>query len=442
MAARIDQPTGPGIASAVGRLVSSGELPPDDRLPTVRALARALGVSPTTVSDAWRRLGSAGLIETGGARGTRVASRPGAATVRFARLHQNAERVLDLSTGTPDPLLLPDVATALARTRVTAATASYFDDPVLPELDRLLRADWPFAPERVTVTDGALDALARLFDAKVRLGDRVAIETPTFAPILDMLEACGAQLLAVRCDEQGPIMGDLAAALSLDPVAFVLQPRAHNPCGHSLTPERAAQLASLLAPTTVLVIEDDSAGYVSNDPAVSLGQHLPEHTVLIRSFSKSHGPDLRLAAAAGAASPIESIAASRQLGPGWSSRLLQSVLVAMLTADDHSRVLAFARDQYGLRRAALREELERRGITVGGGDGVNVWVPVADERAAVLSLAGAGISVAPGSPFDVMASTSDHIRVTIAPLRDPDQIPTLADAIAVAAQGGRKIRGG
>ena len=35
-------------------------------------------------------------------------------------------------------------------TRSTSWTTSYLDDPVLPELDALLRRYWPFAPARLT----------------------------------------------------------------------------------------------------------------------------------------------------------------------------------------------------------------------------------------------------------------------------------------------------
>ena len=50
----IDDRSARGIAAAIGRMVTSGALPTDSRLPTVRALSRALGVSPTTVSEAWQ----------------------------------------------------------------------------------------------------------------------------------------------------------------------------------------------------------------------------------------------------------------------------------------------------------------------------------------------------------------------------------------------------
>ena len=61
----------------------------------------------------------------------------------------------------------------------------------------------------------------------------------------------------------------------------------------------------------------------------------------IRSFSKSHGPDLRLAAVGGAGDVVTAVANRRLLGPGWSSRILQAVLLELLrdpaTADTHGR---------------------------------------------------------------------------------------------------------
>ena len=79
------------------------------------------------------------------------------------------------------------------------------------------------------------------------------------------------------------------------------------------------------------VIEDDHAGDISSAPAVSVGQFLPDRTVHVSSFSKSHGPDLRLAAIGGPPALVAAVADRRLLGPGWSSRLLQAVLLDLLT---------------------------------------------------------------------------------------------------------------
>jgi DNA-binding transcriptional regulator YhcF (GntR family) len=52
--------------------VSSGELVPGDRLPTVRKLAEELGIAPGTVARAYRELETAGVLETRGRNGSFV----------------------------------------------------------------------------------------------------------------------------------------------------------------------------------------------------------------------------------------------------------------------------------------------------------------------------------------------------------------------------------
>jgi DNA-binding FadR family transcriptional regulator len=68
------------IAATIGRLITSGDLPVGTRLPTVRELSRRLGVSPTTVSEAWRSLADVGAIETRGRSGTYVRRPPAEAS--------------------------------------------------------------------------------------------------------------------------------------------------------------------------------------------------------------------------------------------------------------------------------------------------------------------------------------------------------------------------
>ena len=70
LANRITDRTARGIAAAVGRMISDGTLPVGERLPTVRELAKGLGVSPTTVSEAWQSLAAVGAIDARGRQGT------------------------------------------------------------------------------------------------------------------------------------------------------------------------------------------------------------------------------------------------------------------------------------------------------------------------------------------------------------------------------------
>lgn len=52
--------------------MTTGELAPGQRLPTVRRLAEDLGIAPGTVARAYRELEASGVIETRGRNGTFV----------------------------------------------------------------------------------------------------------------------------------------------------------------------------------------------------------------------------------------------------------------------------------------------------------------------------------------------------------------------------------
>jgi len=436
-----------GIAAAVHRLIRAGKLEKGDRLPTVRDLAKELRVSPATVSEAWQALGAVGAIRARGRAGTFVQDtvEPTRPTRYLGIGGAPLAEGINLSTGTPDPALLPPLREALERVVAHSSswTTSYLDDPVLPELDALLRASWPFEPARLTVVDGALDGLTRVVDQVVRLGDRVAMENPGFPPLIDILERSGAEILPVELDDEGIVPDSLEAALADDPVALFVQPRAQNPTGVSMSVGRCAVLSRLLAPHRTLIVEDDHSGDIATGQDVSLGRFLPDRTVHIRSYSKSHGPDLRIAAVGGSADVIDPLVSRRMLGPGWTSRLLQAVLVQLLTDPAAIAAVTRARSTYAMRSLAVRAGLAGEGVTSTTGDGINAWVEVLDERAALIALAAMGVRVSPGAPFMVAGTPSNHIRVTTGVLdeHDVDQLQHVISALAAAAKAGPTLRG-
>ncbi len=411
-----------GIAAEIRRLVSMGLLSEGTRLPTVRVVAQELGISPTTVSEAWQSLSRAGIVASHGRNGTVVLGIPDPilGPRRYRRVTQGGGQfALDLSSGTPDPSLLPDMQAALLRaaTRVErgdGASMTYVDSAVLPELHGVLLRRWPFVPGALTVVDGAMDALDRISAVVVNRGDRVVVEAACFPPLLDLLEQSGADVIGVAGDAEGISPDSLSAALDANPVALFLQPRAQNPTGVSMTPGRAKQLCEILKPSAAVVIEDDHSGDIASAPVVSLGTGMPDRVVHILGFSKSHGPDLRLAAIGGAAAIVHAVATRRMLGPGWSSRLLQGVLADLLTDRAAIASVAKARAAYALRRSVVVDALTTHGIDARADDGINVWIAVERESDALLALAARGIGASPGSPFTVDASQPEHIRITVA----------------------------
>ena len=429
---RLEAHSSRGLAQAVTRAVRDGALLPGARLPSIRVLATGLGLSPTTVSAGWALLARSGAIRTDGRRGTTVANQRDPAPGRYRRaLERQPDFALDLSTGTPDPELLPNLGPALSELTTAATPGSYLDDPVLPGLLDVLLAQWPYAPEELMVVDGAMDALDLVSRTLLRFGDRVVVEHPCFPPLLDLLESIGVEVVGVPVDEAGLRAAPLRTALASNAAAVFVQPRAQNPTGASMTEQRARELAPILAHAGMPVVEDDSAGAVAATAPISLGQWIPDQVIHIRSFSKSHGPDLRLAAIGGPSDLLREVIHRRELGQGWSSRVLQRVLLSLLTDPAAVADVDRARDEYTRRRVALVTALTSRGVHVASGDGLNLWVPVHDESAAIVRLARQGVGVTPGSPFEVLPDGQPHVRVTVGLVADGYE--ELAQILAAAA---------
>ena len=425
--------TSKGLADALSEAIGNGSLVEGDLLPPIRDVATTLAVSPSTVSTAWRLLAHAGAIHSDGRRGTVVLARRGPGPARYRRALERTHALrLDLSTGVPDNDLLPDLSASLGDLHHAWASGSYLDDQIVPGLVDALRLDWPYETSDFLIVDGAMDALDQVASFVLRYGDLVVVENPSFPPMLDLLDALGARVVGVDVDDEGIVPEALTHVLARRPVAVFIQPRAHNPTGISMSVPRAAALADLLRGTGVLIVEDDSVGAVASSAPMSLGTWLPDQTVHIRSFSKSHGPDLRLAALSGPAALLDGVRERRLLGQAWTSRLLQAVLLDLLDRPSSRAQIDHARDTYAQRRRAMNAALARRGVRVAICDGVNLWLPVRDETAALLFLASHGIGAAAGSPFFTSDPHDSHLRVTVGLVSDGAD--ELADLLATASR--------
>lgn len=70
------------LYNGISRLISSGELEPDERLPAVREVAKQFGINPNTVQKSYSQLEQAGLIYSIPAKGSYVSGGDAAEAVR------------------------------------------------------------------------------------------------------------------------------------------------------------------------------------------------------------------------------------------------------------------------------------------------------------------------------------------------------------------------
>lgn len=405
--------TAVNIADSVEAAVTAGKLSAGARLPTVRALAKQLEVSPATVAAAFRLLQARGVIVTEGSRGSRVRLTP-PISVQTAPEPPLPTGVVNLREGNPDLALLPDLAKAIQRKLPRQRLyEEELNDAELLELARDWFREDKIPATNVAVVSGALDGIERVLREHLRAGDRVAVEDPCFTGVLDLLNSLSLNPVPVPIDDEGMRPPELRRALKTCE-AMIVTPRAQNPTGAAHSIRRARELRNVLtAFPGVLVIEDDHGGRVAGADYHTLVHEDRERWAVVRSVAKSFGPDLRVALLASDARTHARVEGRQTLGIRWVSHILQRIVVALWRDRAPSR----AEQTYTRRREALLRALRERGIVAHGASGLNVWIPVAEETPIVEALLQKKWAVQAGARYRLESAPA--IRVTIAELEEP-----------------------
>ena len=407
------------IAQRVDEIAGARRAAFGTKLPPIRTLARELGVSPTTVAGAYLELERRGVAKGQGRGGTVLVRRNpplGAARVFHMFPEQSSPATHDLSTGFPDPRLLPALdLKALSAAAAGSEAHNYLNRHLAEELAPVLAKLLEVEPESLSVVNGSLDALDRLLGQACVAGDRVIVEDPGFPPIFDLLDVHRLVPVPVHSDAEGVDPDSLATALENRAQVMIWQPRAQNPTGISTSGRRSTEMATLLGQSRpITVIEDDHSGLVSSAPRVTMRGLVPGSVATVYGFSKSHGPDLRISALAASGDLLTKVVERRRLGPSWTSGITQRLLAHLLTEDAPSARVESAKALYSERLQLLAGRLRAAGAPVTSTDGLNCWIPVTSELGVITDLARMSVVVAPGSAFYLDGRGEPHIRVTTA----------------------------
>ncbi|HEY9272751.1 transcriptional regulator PtsJ [Achromobacter sp.] len=422
---KIQGKTAAEIFDCVRAMAQSGQLPPGQALPPVRDLAVELDINRNTVAAAYKRLVTAGIALTQGRLGTIIRDQSGPGEQEGAL---SDSPLADLASGNPNPAWLPDLSAAFS---IRPYQSRLYGEPTVNAgLESYARAwfapDCP-APFEINLTHGAVDAIERLLSSHLVAGDRVAVENPCFLSSINMLRIAGLQALGVPVDAEGMQAAALEAALAKGAQAVILTPRAHNPTGCSLSEKRAKALARVLARYPhAMVIVDDHYALLSGKAYHSVLPSGAQRWALVRSFSKTLGPDVRLAMVASDPATSRQLRLRLASGTSWVSHLLQDMVEVTLGRPEVAKQMTQARKDYAQRRKALENALLEQGVPcVADGDGLNLWVPLdTDDQAVALALAHRGWLVRHGDAFGVQEPVRG-LRITLSAI-EPGQCRKLA----------------
>ncbi|HYP25930.1 MAG TPA: PLP-dependent aminotransferase family protein [Blastocatellia bacterium] len=284
------------------------------------------------------------------------------------------------------------------------------------------------SPSNVVLTTGSQQGLDLISRVILDPGDIALVELPSYVGGTIALHNARAELVGVRQDEGGIVIGDLLEKLEAARrdgrrvKCLYTIPNFQNPSGVTLSGERRRELVDIADEHDLLLIEDDAYYELyftgASERFETLAALRPSRAVYLSSFSKVLAPGLR---AAWLCAP-EEIASKVELakeGADLSSSLLdQSIVSEALRSGLVERRLPEIRGFYRTRCRAMLEALERcapAGATwtspLGGFFILMKLASGVDATKVLPDAIEAGVAYVPGQPFFVDNSGTNTLRL-------------------------------
>ncbi|WP_176084731.1 aminotransferase class I/II-fold pyridoxal phosphate-dependent enzyme [Martelella sp. HB161492] len=401
------------LSRTIMEMVAEGTIAPGTRMPTVRAVGQALGMSTASVAAAWHELVDWRVLETR-RRGGTVVLGPALAprATRYDVMMKASEGIpLNLGHLTPDPAILPPLQRAFMAALASPGINEATPTPISLPLRQAVAPLWPFQPQSMMATHGGIAAAELALATTVRPGDRVIVDQPTISRILDICESLGVKPVPVTYRDGGPDLDELSRALKQRPAAFLYQPVGNHPTGFSVTPAWIESAAALIGDSHMPVIELVQTPLLHQRPWLSLGAKLPRSVIHVHSYNFFAGTDMRLAVAGGSDYYIDRMWQRLTFSSGWVSHILQDALAFQLSDPvakaEVADYVALCRSRHARMLSALRAV----GFDLPETDGPAIWLPVPDEYVITNQLTSRGVVVHPGSYFSVTPLESDHVLI-------------------------------
>ncbi|MCX4471514.1 aminotransferase class I/II-fold pyridoxal phosphate-dependent enzyme [Micromonospora sp. NBC_01655] len=431
--ARLTLRTSNALAHAILDLIASGELPAQSQLPTVRDLAGGLGMSKSAVAQAWSTLSTRHVIETRRRGGTLVLGPPQPPRARRfdSMIRTSLLTHTDLGNLRTDDLPPPDLTAALQYALGNPSLHNTFAEPMTAELAAAVKPRWPTGATHFLATHGIVDAIELALTSVARPGDRVIIESPTQARVLDILESIGATAIPIDYRHDGPDLEQLRVALISKPSAMIYQPNGNSPSARSVDDRWIEAAAELLKDETFPIFETSQTSLMRPHQR-SLATHLPARVVHMQSYNFFFGADLRVAAVGGAAEYIDMMSLRLTYSSRWVSRILQLALAFQLTNEESVRHTNAFIAECKRRHAEFSQSLIEHGFALETSDGPSIWLPVPDEHSVCTRLSRDGIVVHPGRFFHAEPTRQQHVHINGTALGGGTQ--EMAKMIAQACQ--------
>ncbi|HSC80727.1 MAG TPA: PLP-dependent aminotransferase family protein [Chitinolyticbacter sp.] len=442
------------LAEHYAQAIQLGTLAVGERMPSVRTLMARHEVSLSTALQICRHLEERGMLEARPRSGYFVLARRRLAPAQeptprlpdpaqfvgintrvsaiLARGQQAAVQV-NLAGAVGAPELYPSEALRQSAMRALRTQPDLFGRAVPMQgepgfrqvlAQRALANGMQLAADDIVVTQGCTEALNLALRAIAQPGDVIAVESPTFYGLLQILESLGLRALEIPTSPQTGISLE-ALELASDTYdnirGIVVVPNLQNPLGCTMPHEHKARLVAWCAARGIALIEDDTYAALSNrDVPLSTLKGLDRggNVIHCASLHKMLAPGMRLGwISAGRWQQRVAMLKYAQSRP--NEALPQLAVADFMASPAFERHLRRLRATLRTQREQLAEAIARHfpagtRLTVPDG-GLGLWIALPDgsDGVALFDAAlAAGIRIAPGVMFSNSQRFNSHIRLS------------------------------
>lgn len=458
------------VIEKIKTFIDRGDIKPGAHLPPTRTLAKKLGVSRTTIYQAYQELQALGYLQ----------SRPGSYTIVQERMKEvgynpqahglirwdrvttaqaekiyrifldfspekslppgKGEKPVDFASLDPDPRLHPvkdfKRCVNLVLQKWGADALQYGKHqgypPLCETIARRLRLHGISVSEKeILITNGAQQAIDLVIRMLGRPEKAVVVEAPTYANILPLLAFSAARVTAVPMRDDGMDLGVLEKVLARDDISFVYTiPNFQNPTGITTTHEHREKLLALCSRHKVPIVEDGFEEEMKYFGKVDLPiKSIDRDNIVIYlgTFSKALFPGLRIGWITADRECIQRLMAIKRFSDLSSGTFVQAVLHSFCQLGYYDLHLRRLHRIFRKRMETTLETMEscfpREVVWTRPVGGYTLWVEIPrkiEDEDLYEALLAFGVTVSPGSYYFPQKEASSHFRISIAGLNEDE----------------------
>ena len=438
------------LAEKIEERIRNGVMYAGQKLPSVRDLSHREEVSPSTVVDAYELLKSRGIIESKNRSGFFVSLIQSAKLdqpkksaafipnlsfnpdelIQAVRLASNDPKIFPFGTASPLPDFFPTRTLNRIINRVLSEEPNLMSEYRFPPgsitlrdqvSQRYQKLGTKLSLESIVTTSGAIESIALALRSVAKPGDVVAVESPCYFGILQLVRSLGFKILEIPLD---PDLG-LTASRFEEAVkksegslkALVSVSNFSNPLGSLVPDDSKKEIVALASKHNVVVIEDDIYGEIyfeGKRPLPYKAFDKNETVITCGSFSKTICPAFRVGYVCSKKYAAEIAFHKAALTSGVSA-LAEESIAAFMDTDGYEKHLRFLRGAYKTLVAQYSSQILSSfpaGTKISQPKGGFVlWIQLRkdiDSRIVQRKALDQNISIAPGPIFS--ASNKDFVN--------------------------------